>query len=651
MNIKAEGYITKLFNSLTVQSYHRPTKMSTLLIAFASFFGFIIAYNTYGKFLARRIFQLSSEERTPSVELRDNIDFVPTNRYVIFGHHFTAIAGTGPIVGPTIAVIWGWFPALLWVVFGSIFIGAVHDFTALVLSLRNKGHSLGDIAGTVLSPSAKLLFLILLTFILAVVIAVFGNVIATTFKDYPQSVMPTILSIPVAMILGVVIYRYGISLFWASLVSIMILGITVFFSASYSGFSFYMPSLEHIHVSLNPTMLWTWVLFIYCYFASVLPVWLLLQPRDYVNSLILYIVLGLIVIGLIFAGLTGVADLFGSAPPFRISEAGRLGAPPILPFLFITVACGAVSGFHALVCSGTSSKQVASMRDASFVGYGGMLLEAALAVLVILSCTAGIGLGIPNIQSAAAATGSQKTLVETADDLNKQVQSSEDLPIQPAEIVKGREAWNLRYDRSWASMNLGEQVGTFIEGGANFIHLLGIPVKFAQGIIAILIACFAATTIDAALRLMRYVLQELGGMLYLVPMKNRYIATAVGLVIAAALALCKASPTVPYGTGGLILWPVFGAGNQVVAGLTLLVGSVYLMRRKVRSVYLLIPAVVMIIIPLWAMSYNIIFVFFHKGQYLLTVIGTFIVLLALWLVIEAYRAIRRLVAMNQEQQK
>ncbi|MDR2756839.1 MAG: carbon starvation protein A [Planctomycetaceae bacterium] len=622
--------------------------MSTLLIAFFSFFGFIVAYNTYGKFLASKIFQLNSDEVTPSVELCDNIDFVPTNRYVIFGHHFTAIAGTGPIVGPTIAVIWGWLPALLWVIFGSIFIGAVHDFTALVLSLRNKGRSLGDIAGTILSPSAKLLFLILLTFILAVVIAVFGNVIATTFKDYPQSVMPTVLSIPVAMVLGVVIYRYGISLFWASLVSIFILGITVFFSANYSFFSFHMPSFESIHASLNPTMLWTWVLFIYCYFASVLPVWLLLQPRDYVNSLILYIALVLIVLGLLLAGLTGSADLFGSAPPFRISEARQSGAPPILPFLFITVACGAVSGFHALVCSGTSSKQVASMRDASFVGYGGMLLEAALAVLVVLSCTAGIGLGIPNVQSAAEATGSQKAMIETVDDLkNEKSRSSENLSSQTIEIIKGRDAWNLRYQRSWASMNLGEQVGTFIEGGSNFIHLLGIPIKFAQGIIAILIACFAATTIDAALRLMRYVLQELGGMLHIEPMKNRYVATAVGLAIAVTLALCKASPTAPYGTGGLILWPVFGAGNQVVAGLTLLVGSVYLMRRKVRSIYLLLPAIVMIIIPLWAMSYNILFVFFGKGQYLLMVIGILIILLALWLVIEAFMAIRRLVEMNQ----
>jgi carbon starvation protein len=605
--------------------------MSTLIIALASFFGFIVAYNTYGRFLAQKIFQLRSDEVTPSVEFQDDIDFVPANRYVIFGHHFTAIAGTGPIVGPAIAVIWGWLPALLWVVFGSIFIGAVHDFTALVLSLRNKGHSLGDIAGTVLSPSAKFLFLLLLTFILAIIVAVFGNIIAKTFEDYPQSVMPTVLSIPVAVMLGIVTHRYGISLIFASLISIFLLGITIFFAASYPIFSFYMPSLEYLHTSLNPTMLWTWTLFIYCYFASVLPVWLLLQPRDYVNSLILYIALALIVLGLVLAGLTGTADLFGSAPPLRLSEAAQAGAPPILPFLFITVACGAVSGFHALVSSGTSSKQVASMSDARFVGYGGMLLEAALAVLVILSCTAGIGIGIPNVKSAAAATGGVGTMTETAD-----------IPA----IIKGRDAWNLRYDRTWAEMNLGEQVGTFIEGGANFICGIGIPVKFGQGIIAILIACFAATTIDAALRLMRYVLQELGGMLRCTPMKNRYIATAAGLAMAVTLALCKASPTAPYGTGGLILWPVFGAGNQVVAGLTLLVGSIYLMRRKIWAGYLMIPAAMMIAIPLWAMSYNIVFVFFAKGQYLLMTVGGLIILLALWLVVEAYHAVRKLVALN-----
>ena len=611
--------------------------MSTLLIALASFFGFILAYNTYGKFLARRIFQLRPDEPVPSVELRDNNDFVPTNRYVIFGHHFTAIAGTGPIVGPAIAVIWGWLPALLWILFGSIFIGAVHDFVALILSLRNKGQTLGDIAGNVLSPSARLLFLILLVFLLAIVVAVFGNVIAKTFESYPASVMPSVVSIPLAMILGMLTYRYGVSLVVSSLLAVVILGITVVLSAASPVFFIAMPDLTHIHATLNPTMNWTWALFVYCFFASVLPVWFLLQPRDYVNSLILYAVLILIVAGLVVAGLCGTADLFTSAPALRLEGAKQSGAPPIFPFLFITVACGAVSGFHALVSSGTSSKQIASMKDAQFISYGGMLLEGALTVLVILSCTAGIGMGIANLKSSAAATGSATVCAEVV--------------TTNQETVFGREAWNLRYDRPWKEMDLGEQVGIFVEGGANFMSAIGIPIRFGHGIIAIMIACFAATTIDAALRLMRYVLQELAGALRITPMKNRYVATAVGLGLAASLALCKASPEAPYGTGGLILWPPFGAGNQVVAGVTLLVGSVYLLRCKAPIIYLMVPALFMVLIPLWAMSVNIFAPetgFLVRKQYLLTVVGIVIMLLACWLTVEAYRAMRKLVKLNRE---
>ncbi len=604
--------------------------MSTLLIAVVSFFGFIVAYRTYGLFLSRKIFQLQDDEPVPSVEQRDDLDFVPTNRFVIFGHHFTSIAGTGPIVGPAIAMIWGWLPALLWVVFGSIFIGAVHDFTALILSLRNRGQTLGDISGKILSPSARLLFLLLLTFLLAIVVAVFGNVIAVTFESYPLSVIPTMVSIPLAMILGVLTYRYGVSIFYSSLVALLILGLSVFYAANHPEFAFRMPDLSASFPILNPVILWTAVIFVYCYFASVLPVWLLLQPRDYINSLILYVALGLIVVGVFVAGVTGKSNLAESAPAVRLAEAKESGAPPIFPFLFITVACGAVSGFHALVSSGTSSKQVARMKDAQYIGYGAMLLEGALAVIVILSCTAGIGMGIPNTTSSAEATGS----------LTAAATGATSVP----EIVHGRDAWNLRYARPWSEMNLGEQVGIFIEGGANFMHAIGVPLKIGQGIVAILIACFAATTIDASLRLMRYVLEELGATFQIKPMKNRYFATGLGLALATALALCKANPAAPYGTGGMILWPLFGAGNQVVAGLTLLVGGVYLMRRKVWPGYLLIPAAIMITLPLWAMSLNIFngkTGFFAKGQFLLAAIGIIIILLTCWLIYEAYRAIQK----------
>lgn len=639
--------------------------MSTILIAALSFFGFIIAYNTYGRFLARKIFQLRDDEPVPSVEQRDGIDFVPTNRFIIFGHHFTTIAGTGPIVGPAIAMVWGWVPALLWVVFGCIFVGAVHDFTALVMSLRNRGQTLGEISGKILSPSAKLLFLILLTFLLGIVVAVFGNVIAKTFESYPISVVPTIMSIPIAMILGFLTYRYGISIFYTSFISLAILAALILFSSAYPQYAVRMPDLSATHALLNPTILWTILIFIYCYFASVLPVWLLLQPRDYINSLILYLAMGLIIVGLTVSGFQGSSSITETAPAIRVEEARESGAPPIFPFLFITVACGAVSGFHALASSGTTSKQVARMQDAQMVGYGAMLLEGALAVVVILSCTAGIGMGIPNTKSSAEATGviaattTTATATEATDIIAIETGAAQ---VATVEIVKGRDAWNLRYDRPWKEMDLGEQVGIFIEGGANFMYTIGIPKKIGHGIVAILIACFAATTIDSALRLMRYVLDELISMLRSVFRRsetqqdaanvkvtnNRFLTTGIGLVLAMSLAVCKANPAAPYGTGGMILWPLFGAGNQVVAGLTLLVGGVYLLRRKdIRpawSLYLLLPAAVMIAIPLWAMSLNIFASksgFITNKQFLLASIGVIIILLAAWLVVEAFRAIRK----------
>ncbi|MGL6194299.1 MAG: carbon starvation CstA family protein [Thermoguttaceae bacterium] len=692
--------------------------MSTLFIILVTFFGYIIAYKTYGRFLARKIFKLDENELVPSVEKRDNIDYVPTNRYVIFGHHFTTIAGTGPIVGPAIAVMWGWLPALIWVLLGSIFIGAVNDFTALIMSLRHKGQTLGDIAGSVISPTAKLLFLILLVFLLAIVIAVFGIVIAQTFEDYPISVLPTLISIPIAICLGLLTNKFGFSLKKVSFVAFVILGATIYLTEVFPFLSFKMPGFENISPILNPIIMWTIVLYAYCFFASVLPVWLLLQPRDYVNSLLLYGALGLIIVGMVIAALSGNADIIATAPAVRIAEAKEAGAPPILPFLFITVACGAVSGFHALVSSGTTSKQVASMKDAQFVGYGAMLLEGVLAVVVILSCTAGIGMGVPNVKSSAEATkteaasleknigelefvpgtvkNSEKTqLVEPVQnntDVNSNTNTKEEAgTITPTDgvpaIVTGKEAWNLRYNRKWSEMNLGEQVGIFIEGGANFMYAVGLPIRFGQAIVAILIACFAATTIDSTLRLMRYVLEELGSTLAdffnklsprlfrrsetapqkledsasnrltsqsrffaqfkkVATMRNRYIATGIGLALATTLALSRPSATAPFGTGGLILWPLFGAGNQVIAGLTLIVGTVYLMRRKIRAIYLILPAAIMFCIPIWAMSLNIFDPktgFIAKKQYLLACIGCCIILLACWLLVEAYRVVRKLI--------
>ncbi|MBD3672949.1 MAG: carbon starvation protein A, partial [Planctomycetaceae bacterium] len=331
--------------------------MTTLLIAVGAFVGYLVAYHTYGRWLSQKIFNLDPNAEVPSHQLRDNIDYVPTKKEVIFGHHFTSIAGTGPIVGPAIAVFWGWLPALLWVLLGSIFIGAVHDFGALVVSLRNRGQTVGEVAGRLMNPRARLLFLLILFFALTIVLAIFGLVIATIFALYPQSVLSVWIEIPIAVVIGYWVYRKGGGLLIPSIIALALM-----YGAIWLG-AYHLPIALPEAVG-NPVVVWTIALLIYCFIASVLPVWVLLQPRDYINSHQLVLALGLLMLGVVIAGLTGQADLLDSAP--AVANGAPTGAPPIWPFLFITIACGACSGFHCLVSSGTTSKQLENERDAQY---------------------------------------------------------------------------------------------------------------------------------------------------------------------------------------------------------------------------------------------------------------------------------------------
>ena len=366
--------------------------MQTLAIALGSLVLYLVAYHTYGRFLARRIFKLDPSARVPSIEMEDGNDYVPTRKGIIFGHHFTSIAGTGPIVGPALAVIWGWVPALLWVLFGSILIGAVHDFGALVVSIRNRGQTVGDIAGRVLSKRTRLLFLSVLFLSLTIVLAIFGLVIASVWDLYPQSIFPCLIQIPLAVLIGVYLHRRGVNILIPSIITLGLMYLTIFYgNVGVLGAFNELLGGEPGDIDGIPTIAWVAILLLYSYIASVLPVWTLLQPRDFINSLQLISALGLIVIGLAVAGLIGGAPITPGgerqsleivAPAFQATPEG---APWIFPFLFITIACGAISGFHCLVSSGTSSKQVKCESDAQFVGYGSMLTEGFLATLVILA--------------------------------------------------------------------------------------------------------------------------------------------------------------------------------------------------------------------------------------------------------------------------
>ena len=598
--------------------------MGTLLIATGAFVAYLVAYHTYGRWLARKIFVLDADATPPSQAFCDGKDYVPTRAEVVFGHHFTSIAGTGPIVGPAIAVFWGWLPALVWVLIGSVFFGAVHDFGALVVSMRHRGLSIGEAAGQLINPRARLLVLAVLFVLLMVVIGIFGLVIAVIFAAYPISVFPVWFELPLAACIGVWVYRRKGNLLIPSIVALVIMYVTIYLGAYHIPIdltacdSIAATGKAAVAAGLSPyanaVVIWTVLLLIYCFVASVLPVWTLLQPRDFINSHEL-----LVALALLFAGLAATPFVTEGGMPFvapAINDSPPTDAPPILPFLFITIACGAISGFHCLVSSGTSSKQLKCETDAQVVGYGSMLLEGGLAIVVILACTAGIGLGVYNYDAEA----------------NRYVAAFQEGGVP----LTGADAWAKYYGAgTWSSMTLPKKIGGFIEGGANMMAALKIPITMGIGIMAVLVASFAATTIDTATRLQRYVVGELAIVIRVKPLANRFVATGIAVVTGGVIAMI-AGPAGP-GSGGMILWPVFGATNQLLAGLALMVVVFYLRSRRRPYWFVLIPMVIMLILPAWAMISQIFGAngWFCKKMWLLATIGLAALVLQLWMVIEA----------------
>lgn len=597
--------------------------MLTLLIAVGSFVGYIIAYHTYGRWLSRKIFNLDDQADVPSHQLQDNIDFIPTDKQVIFGHHFTSIAGTGPIVGPAIAVFWGWLPALLWVLLGSIFVGAVHDFGALVVSIRNRGQTVGEIAGRLISRRARFLFLTILFMALTVVLAVFGLVIALIFSMYPEAVLPVWISLPIAVGIGFWVYRGHGKLLVPSILALVVVYLAIYVGAYYFPVDLkQLVGLETKGPFPNAVIVWTFILLLYCFVASVLPVWVLLQPRDYINSHQLVVALGLLLVGVMVAGATGQADLATSAP--AIATDIPADAPPILPFLFITIACGACSGFHCLVSSGTTSKQLAKETDAQYVAYGSMLLEGGLAVMVILACCAGVAMGKFDRGAFTAGSG---------------YDYQPHLEAGTTTQLTGEAAWKTRYNThgSWESFGLAQTVGAFVDGGANFLSAIGIPLKLGIGMIAVLVACFAATTLDSATRLQRYVIQELGATTRIAPLTNKYVATATAVGLAGAVACLQKNPELGPGSGGLILWPIFGATNQLLAGLAFMVTAFYLWRRNRPIGFVVVPMIAMLIMPAVAMVWNMFNSesgWWQSEKYLLFGFGASVLVLQFWIVVE-----------------
>ncbi len=552
--------------------------MSSVFIIVFGLVGFTFGWFVYSKFIAEKIYRLDPDYVTPAHEFNDGVDFVPTNKFVLWGAHFTSVAGAAPIVGPAIAVYWGWGPALLWVTLGSIFFAGVHDMGALWASTRHKAKSIGALSEDVVGARTRSLFMVVIFLLLLMVNAVFGTIIASEMVEIPTSVFPAWAAIPVAIGIGVLIRKQY------NLLLISIIGVGILYLSIYVG-SVMPLELPGDIFGLGDNGNWIVLLFVYAGIASSLPVWLLLQPRDYINGA--QLVVGLFVLyGAVLLTMPQV-----SAPMFNDNLAA--GTPPIFPMLFVTIACGALSGFHGIVASGTSSKQLNNEKDARFVGYLGALGEGTLALITITAVTG-------SLYAANAAD------------------------------------WSGIY----SSFGSGGS-SAFIAGGAALItEGWGIPLSFSQTMLAVMVVLFAGTTMDAGLRLQRYIIQEWGSIYDIAPLKNNIVSTLVA--VASCLTLAFGASNGQYlGDGGMLIWPLFGASNQILAALTLLVVSIFLMRLGRPAIYTLVPMVFIIVVAFWASALQLIG-FYNGGDWLLMGMSLAVMAASIIVVLEASSLIAKL---------
>ncbi len=565
--------------------------MSSLVIIIVSFFGYILAYRFYGKFISNKILKISCEGEMPSHRNNDGVDYVPTPRKIIFGHHFTTIAGLGPIVGPAIGIIWGWLPALLWIFLGSIFMGAVHDYTSLIVSARNNGKTIGELTGKLVSPEARIAFQFIMQLLLFIVLAVFAAIIASLFIKYPESVLPVWFQIPIALWLGTQV-RNGKNYTLYSVFALLLMYLLII-----AGVRFPISLPFETNLSL---VIWCVILFFYVFFASTLPVQKLLQPRDNINSFQLILAMVLMIIGFFVARPEISAPMINHEAFLPDSD-----VPQLAPIMFIIIACGAISGFHSLASSGTTVKQLDNEKDALFIAYGGMLTESFLAILVLLAIAAGLGMGLE----------------------------------EDGHILTGKEAFFSHYS-SWSSASgLTSKLEAFIIGTSNLFASFGIPPIYGKSLIAVFIVSFANTTLDSAARIQRLSLQEIftkaDGKIAK-PFNNRYFATFVIVLFAAIITFLK-----PGGKGAMMLWPLFGSLNQLLAALALGVVSVYLHLKRINILYTLIPMIFVLIITLWAMVENLL-IFISKDDVLLTILSLIVLILSMVLLLTGFKALRNI---------
>jgi carbon starvation protein len=535
-----------------------------ILVFITATVAFLLAYRLYGRFLDRT-FNVNGKNPTPSHTEYDGVDRVPTKKAVLLGHHFSSIAGAGPVVGPIIAgIAFGWLPALLWIVLGSIFVGGVHDYTSLMASIRHKARSIAEIVKVHMSPLAYKLFLVFIWLALVYILIVFIDLTTAGFSSSPEVASSSVMFILLAIAFGLTINKLGISLFKASLVFVPLV-----FLAIYAGHLLPLDgSMVPAFISGDLAKTWNILLIVYCLIASISPVWVLLQPRDYLSSFLLYASLLGAFIGIMF----GNFDL--SYPIFKSWSSIDKGT--LFPILFITIACGACSGFHSIVSSGTTSKQLDKETDARPIGYGAMLIEGLVAVIALFT--------------VAMLTTNSNLLTDN-----------------PLTI--------------------------YGNGMGNFLAILGLPFELGQSFGILAVSTFLLTTLDTSTRLGRYIFEEFFNWK---GKTARYFATAATLTMPLIFTFITLYD--PIGNPLPVwqaIWPVFGATNQLLAGLALLVVFVWLRKQGKPFVFVMIPMIFMLSMTLWALVQLV----YQVGWTMVGIISAILLLLAIILIVEALRTI------------
>lgn len=533
--------------------------MNSLTLLLISALILFIGYVCYGGYLAKK-WGIDDTRKTPAHTKYDGVDYVPAKSPVLLGHHFASIAGAGPIVGPIQAAIFGWIPVALWVLIGSIFFGGVQDFGSLFASIRHEGKSIGEIIESNMGKKGKKLFALFAWLTLVLVVAAFANIVADNFVSTPQAASASIFFIVLAILFGIAVYRFKMPLIPASIVGVLML-----FGCIYLGFLF--------PIALSKQT-WILLLMIYIFIASVTPVWILLQPRDYLNSYLLY--------AMIIGALLGIVIL---RPEIQMDGfiGFNVGGQYLFPVLFVTVACGAISGFHSLVGSGTSSKQLYKESDAKKIGYGAMLIEGLLAIIA---------------------------LITVAYISNKQFGSL---------------------------LGNGGPVNVFSEGIANFMASFGIPFVIGKTFTSLAISAFALTSLDTATRLGRFIFQEFFDTNGLNnkeatkanPLSNMYVSTTITVVCSGLLAVM----------GYEKIWPIFGSANQLLAAIALMAIAIWLANSNKSFKEFIIPIIFMFIVTIVSLCFNI------KANigvnYALVIIAVLLLVLAIILIKEAIMFIKK----------